>query len=70
MARPLTVACLQTRPMPDFDTAIAEALPLARRAADDGAELLCLAEYCGGLMSRDGVIRPPSAPEASHPVPG
>jgi len=68
MARPLTIACLQTRPMPDFDTAIGEALPLARRAADDGAELLCLAEYCGGLMSADGVFRPPAAPEDSHPV--
>ncbi len=29
MARPLTVACLQTRPMPDFDSAIGEVLPLA-----------------------------------------
>ena len=68
MARPLTIACLQTRPMPDFDSAVGEALPLAGRAADDGAELLCLPEYCGGLMSRDGVIRPPAAPEDSHPV--
>ncbi len=68
MARPLTIACLQTRPMPDFDAAIGEALPLARRAVADGAELLCLAEYCGGLMTRDGVIRPPAAPEDSHPV--
>jgi predicted amidohydrolase len=68
MARPLTVACLQTRPMPDFDSATAEALVLARRAADDGAELLCLPEYCGGLVSRGGVILPPAAPEASHPV--
>ncbi len=68
MARPLTIACLQTRPMPDFDTATAEALALARLAVDDGAELLCLAEYCGGLMTRDGVIRPPAAAEDSHPV--
>jgi len=68
MARPLTIACLQTRPMPDFDTATAEALALARQAADDGAELLCLPEYCGGLVSRGGVILPPAAPEASHPV--
>ncbi len=68
MARPLTVACLQTRPMPDFDAAIGEALALAGRAAADGAELLCLPEYCGGLVSRDGVILPPAAPEDSHPV--
>ena len=68
MTRPLTIACLQTRPMPDFDSAISEALPLARRAADDGAELLCLPEYCGGLVTQEGAIRPPSAAEDSHPV--
>ena len=68
MARPLSIACLQTRPMPDFDSAIGEALPLARRAVDGGAELLCLPEYCGGLMARDGAILPPSAPEGAHPV--
>jgi deaminated glutathione amidase len=68
MARPLNVACLQTRPMPDFDTAIGEALPLARQATGSGAELLCLPEYCGGLKSQDGVIRPPSAVEEDHPV--
>jgi len=68
MARPLTIACLQTTPMPDFAAAIGVALPLAGRAAGNGAELLCLPEYCGGLVARDGVIRPPSAPEDSHPV--
>jgi predicted amidohydrolase len=68
MARSLTIACLQTRPMPDFDSAIAEALSLAQQAVDGGAELLCLPEYCGGLMSRDGAIVPPSAAEDSHPV--
>jgi predicted amidohydrolase len=52
--------------MPDFDSAIAEALGLAEKAA--GAELLCLPEYCGALLSRGGVIVPPAAPEASHPV--
>jgi predicted amidohydrolase len=68
MARPLTIACLQTRPLPDFDSAISEALSLARQAADGGAELLCLPEYCGGLMSRDGAIVPPAAAEDGHPV--
>ena len=68
MARPLNVACLQTRPMPDFDTAIGEAVALARQATDNGAELLCLPEYCGGLLSQDGVILPPSAAEDAHPV--
>ena len=68
MARPLTIACLQTRPMPDFDSAIPEALGLAEKAAADAAELLCLPEYCGALVSRGGVIVPPAAPEDAHPV--
>jgi predicted amidohydrolase len=68
MARPLTIACLQTRPMPDFDSAIVEALSLAQRAVEGGSQLLCLPEYCGGLMSRDGAIVPPSAAEDGHPV--
>ncbi len=68
MPRPLHIACLQTRPMPDFDSAITEALGLAERAVAEGAELLCLPEYCGALVSRDGVIVPPSAPEADHPA--
>jgi len=66
MARDLRIACLQTRPMPDFDSAIAEALSLAREAT--GAQMLFLPEYCGGLAARDGVIRPPSASEEDHPV--
>jgi len=68
MARTLNIACLQTRPMPDFGSAASEALELAARAVADGADILFLPEYCGGLQARDGVIRPPSAPEADHPV--
>jgi predicted amidohydrolase len=68
MTRKLNLACLQTRPMPDFRSAIDEALALAARAVSDGAELLCLPEYCGGLMTEGGAVRPPSAPEAAHPV--
>lgn len=68
MPRPLTVACLQTSPLPDFDTALAEALNLADQAVLDGAELLTLPEYCGGLKSTNGLFTPPAAKEESHPV--
>ena len=67
MARPLDIACLQTRPMPDFASALDEALPLAEAAAKAGADILFLPEYCGGLRSDNGALVPPSAPEASHP---
>ena len=67
MARPLDIACLQTRPMPDFASALDEALPLAEAAVKAGADILFLPEYCGGLRSDNGALVPPSAPEASHP---
>jgi len=68
MARPLEIACLQTRPMPDFASALDEAMGLARSAVGSGAQLLALPEYCGGLKSQGAALVPPAAPEATHPV--
>lgn len=68
MSRRLTVACLQTRPMPDFAAARAEALALAERAVAAGARFLLLPEYCGGLVAEGAALRPPAAAEAEHPV--
>lgn len=67
MPRPLDIACLQTRPMPDFQSALNEALPLAQAAVKGGADILFLPEYCGGLKTKGAAVAPPSAPEASHP---
>lgn len=67
MARPLDIACLQTRPRPDFAAALDEALPLAGAAVDGGARMLFLPEYCGGLSTEGPAVAPPSAPEAAHP---
>lgn len=61
MSRKVSVACLQTRPMPDFDTAIDEALGLAREAVDKGAQFLSLPEYCGGLKGESGLFYPPES---------
>ena len=67
MTRPLHIACLQTRPMPTLQAAIAEAVPMADAAVQAGAQMLFLPEYCGGLQS-DGIrLTPPTAPEAAHP---
>ena len=68
MSRPLDIACLQTRPMPDFGTALDEALPLAEAAVQAGADMLFLPEYCGGLRSDGAALHPPSEVEALHPV--
>ncbi|MEO0774671.1 MAG: hypothetical protein AAFZ04_15990 [Pseudomonadota bacterium] len=40
MPRPLNVACLQTRPQPTMETALAETLPLATEAVSNGAQML------------------------------
>ena len=70
MAEPLHIACLQTRPQPDFDAALDEALTLAEEAVADGARFLFLPEYCGGLRSEGVALVPPAAAEEEHPVLG
>ena len=64
----LNVACLQTRPRPDFLTALDEAISLAELAVKDDAELLVLPEYCGGLKTDGAMFAPPAAVEHEHPV--
>ncbi|MDE0344788.1 MAG: carbon-nitrogen hydrolase family protein [Boseongicola sp.] len=68
MAVPLHIACLQTRPVPSMAAAVDEAVPMAEAAAQSGAEMLFLPEYCGGLLSDGPRLCPPSAPEESHEV--
>ncbi len=68
MSRALTIACLQTRPRPDFTTALEDALSLAEIAVGDGAQLLALPEYCGGLQTRGARFMPPTASQNEHPV--
>lgn len=68
MARPLHIACLQTRPMATMEAALAEALPMAEAAVQAGAKMLFLPEYCGGLASDGARLCPPSEPEQMHPV--
>ena len=67
MPRPLRIACLQTRPMPSVNSALDEALPLARQAASAGAQFLFLPEYCGGLASDGAALVPPAHEENDHP---
>jgi len=53
--------------MATFEAAIAEALDLAREAVADGAQVLALPEYCGGLVSDGATLIPPVAPDGAHP---
>jgi predicted amidohydrolase len=68
MPRHLNIACLQTRPMADFQSALDEALALAEVAVRGGAEMLALPEYCGGLKTDGAMFTPPVAPEEDHLV--
>ena len=68
MGRSVRIGCVQTRPVATFTEAIDEAQRGAAAAVAEGAELVCLPEYCGGLASRDGLFAPPTAPERHHPV--
>ncbi|MEE9335732.1 MAG: carbon-nitrogen hydrolase family protein [Granulosicoccaceae bacterium] len=68
MGRQINVACLQTEPMPDTESALVQALALARNAVSAGAQLLVLPEYCGGLQTQGSSFAPPVQDEDSHPV--
>lgn len=68
MTRRFRFACLQTRPQPDFTSAVAEADGLLCQALDAGADVIGLPEYCGGLAADGPKIVPPAAPETSHPA--
>ena len=68
MSGELHVACLQTRPRAEFDSALDEASALVRDAAASGVELAFLPEYCGGLRTDGARLSPPAAPEGEHPV--
>ena len=66
--REVRIGCVQTPALPTFDEAIEAACRLSRDAVTAGAELVCLPEFCGGLATENGVLKPPAAPEANHPV--
>ena len=66
--RLLNIACLQTSPQPEFQSALDLAVSLAEEAATEGAEFITTPEYCGGLRTEGSAFTPPSAPEESHPV--
>ena len=68
MSRMLTISCLQTSPRPTFRDASIEAIALAEKAMEKNPALICLPEYCGGLVSNKGRFTPPHEVEEKHPV--
>ena len=64
----INIACLQTRPRPDFQSSLDEAIALAEEAIEAGSDVLTLPEYCGGLKTEGSAFAPPFESEESHPV--
>ena len=68
LKRKFNIACLQTSPKPDFQSALEEAVELAEESIEAGADFIALPEYCGGLKTEGSAFAPPFATEENHPV--
>jgi predicted amidohydrolase len=62
------IACLQIPARETAGAATEIAVELATQAMDQGATVLCLPEYCGGLRAEGERFAPPVLDEASHPL--
>jgi len=61
------VACIQSPPMPTFESATKVAVDLAEAAIADGAQSVFLPEYASGFRVVSGRFAPPLAAEADNP---
>jgi predicted amidohydrolase len=68
MARTFIAACVQNSATPDIENDIRVLTRLVETAADEGAKLIALPEYCAGLDTRNGNLFPIAPREADHPV--
>jgi len=68
MDRKVSIACLQTRAFSDAPEALVHAIELASDAVAQGAQLLVLPEYAGGLKTEGKLFSPPVYTEQEHPV--
>ena len=68
MSEKFKIACVQTEPKPDYETALSEIFSLSVEAVNEGAKFITLPEYCGGLKTENGLLKPPSSNENEHLV--
>ncbi len=68
MTLKFTAACVQTEVSDNTAANIEKARSLAHDAVQDGADLVCFAEYFTGLATRDGALDPVPFAEADHPA--
>jgi predicted amidohydrolase len=67
---PLTLraACIQSSALPETEANVALTLPLVRRAAQEGAELIALPEYFSSWRAMGAAVDPDVFAEAEHPA--
>jgi predicted amidohydrolase len=68
MSHPFIAACVQNCATPDIGADLAALARLIDKAAERGAKLIALPEYCAGLDTKNGQLHPVAAPERDHPV--
>jgi deaminated glutathione amidase len=68
MSTSFKAACIQNSATPDVPADIATCQRLIGRAAEAGARLITLPEYCIGLDTKDGLLYPMAFPERDHPA--
>ena len=68
MTKRFIAACIQNSATPDVEADIATLLRLTAQAAGQGAQLIAYPEYCAGVDTENGQIRPFAVAEAQHPV--
>ncbi len=68
MSESFKVACVQNRAAPETAPNLETFAALARQAAGEGAQLICLPEYFAGLDVNGDVLVTEPFPEQSHPA--
>ena len=61
-------ACIQNCATPDVHKDIETLSRLIGAAAEAGAKLIVLPEYCAGLDTKNGLLFPFAVPESRHPA--
>jgi predicted amidohydrolase len=68
MIEKFKAACIQNCATPDIHKDLETLSRLIGAAADAGATLIALPEYCAGLDTKNGLLFPVAAPESQHPA--
>lgn len=66
MSQSFTAACIQNCAVNNTDQSVAECVSLINQAHDQGADLICLPEFCAHLHVEEKIFETGAAAESSH----